>query len=142
MQKIMVPIDGSAGCENALRFAADLATRFDAELELVYAYDTPGINFGGVVAFSKEDSLRAKAAATKTAFERAEAVLKEHKVLRRHVSLEGVPSVELINYAKKSRPFMVVMGSRGVATLDGIILGSVSERVMRGADCPVTIIKS
>jgi nucleotide-binding universal stress UspA family protein len=51
------------------------------------------------------------------------------------------PAKAIVGQAKKSRVFMIVMGSRGLRALKRLVLGSVAERTLRYARCPVLIVK-
>jgi nucleotide-binding universal stress UspA family protein len=55
--------------------------------------------------------------------------------------VRGNPTVEIIAFAERNEVDLIVMGSRGLSPIDGVVMGSVSERVLRGAPCPVTIVR-
>jgi nucleotide-binding universal stress UspA family protein len=59
----------------------------------------------------------------------------------RHVLLEGDPADAIIGHAAGSRIDMIVMGTHGRTGLDRILMGSVAERVLRGAHCSVLVVK-
>lgn len=52
----------------------------------------------------------------------------------------GDPAQEIIAAAREKRADLIVMGSRGRGQLEGLILGSVSERVLHSAQMPVLIV--
>lgn len=63
-----------------------------------------------------------------------------------HLSVEGVlkvgdPAQEIINFARDGDYNQIVIGSRGMGGLKGIVLGSVSSKVVQLAACPVTVVK-
>ena len=53
----------------------------------------------------------------------------------------GDPATAIADYAKKQRCSAIVMGSRGRGRVRGLVLGSVADRVLHLAACPVTIVK-
>jgi nucleotide-binding universal stress UspA family protein len=58
-----------------------------------------------------------------------------------HRYLTGFPVAELLKLAETSHIDLIVMGSHGRSGLSRIVMGSVAEGVMRGASCPVLIVK-
>jgi nucleotide-binding universal stress UspA family protein len=59
----------------------------------------------------------------------------------RHVLLEGDPAEEIIRYATESQADMIVMGTHGRTGLERLLMGSVAEKVLRGAPCSVLVAK-
>ncbi len=59
----------------------------------------------------------------------------------RHVLLEGDPAGEIIRYATDSAMDLIVMGTHGRTGLERLLMGSVAERVLRGAACSVLVVK-
>lgn len=65
---------------------------------------------------------------------------------KRGIKAEGVtkmgnPAQEVVDYAHEGNFSQIVIGSRGMGSLKGIVLGSVSSKVIHLADCPVTVVK-
>ena len=56
--------------------------------------------------------------------------------------LTGDPDDEILTYAEKNRPNLIVMGARGLRSAFGILLGSVAQRVVEHAPCPVLIARA
>lgn len=55
--------------------------------------------------------------------------------------LRGKPGPEIVKYANDQKADIVVIGSRGLNTLQEMVLGSVSHKVMKRANCPALIVK-
>ena len=55
--------------------------------------------------------------------------------------LEGVPAKEIVEFAEKKKADLIVMGTTGKTGLERILLGSVAERVIKNAHCPVLVVK-
>jgi len=53
----------------------------------------------------------------------------------------GDPASEILSTADKIRADLIIIGSRGLGTLKGVVLGSVSQKIAQLADCPVMIVK-
>jgi nucleotide-binding universal stress UspA family protein len=78
----------------------------------------------------------------KKALESVEKAAKKHKVKVKTLINEGSPAKEILNTAKQEKTDLIIMGTAGRSGLDKFFLGSVSEKVLRAAHCPVMIIKS
>lgn len=55
--------------------------------------------------------------------------------------IEGTPAEAIIDVAKTRKVDLIIMGSRGMGTLAGLLLGSTSQKVVSHADCPVLIVR-
>ena len=53
----------------------------------------------------------------------------------------GDPAAEIIKIAEKENVNVIIIGSRGLSTIKGVFLGSVSQKVTHHATCPVMIVK-
>jgi nucleotide-binding universal stress UspA family protein len=59
----------------------------------------------------------------------------------RHVLLEGNPAEEIIRHATEVRTDVIVLGTHGRTGLERLLMGSVAEKVLRGAPCSVLVVK-
>jgi nucleotide-binding universal stress UspA family protein len=59
----------------------------------------------------------------------------------RHVLLEGDPATEILTCAAASRADLIVLGTHGRTGLERLLMGSVAEKVLRGAPCSVLVVK-
>lgn len=53
----------------------------------------------------------------------------------------GDPAAEIVNVAKETNADLIVIGSRGLGRVQGVLLGSVSDRVVHMAHCPVLVVR-
>ena len=53
----------------------------------------------------------------------------------------GDPAAEIIEIAEKEMADLIVIGSRGLGTIKGVFMGSVSQKVAHHSSCPVMIVK-
>lgn len=142
-EKILVPTDFSAHSIEAIRTAADIAARYDATITLVHAF-TP-------VAYPLPEGFvlltAAQMAELQTDFDRLLACAKreaEAAGARRvsTVQLMGSPEVEIAQYARDHAVDLIVMGTHGRTGIPHALLGSVAERVLRRASCPVLCVRA
>ena len=137
-KKILCPVDFSDPSRAALQYAAKLCQHFDADLTLFHAYQLPGYTLpeGSVVASPKM---------LQDLADQAEAHLVEWRTLAQsmgaaRVAVEkgiGDPAVEIVELAGEGGFDLVVVGTHGRTGLRHALLGSIAERVVRRAGCPV-----
>lgn len=70
-----------------------------------------------------------------------EDLLKTNQIDYNFTILHGTPGPTIVEYANKSKFDMLIIGSRGLNSLQEMVLGSVSHKVIKRADCPVLIVK-
>jgi nucleotide-binding universal stress UspA family protein len=58
----------------------------------------------------------------------------------RPITLFGDPAKEIITFAEEGHYDLIVMGRRGRGAVGKVLLGSVSDRVVKAASCPVTVV--
>lgn len=141
-EKILVPIDFGLHSTEAMRRAVDVAEHYGASLTLVYVYEpldyalpegyalyTPQ-QVGQLLEDFKE---RLRAAAREV--ESMGATRVSHEVLT------GPAASEIVEYARTHGMDLIVMGTHGRRGLSHLLMGSVAERVLRTAPCPVLTVK-
>jgi nucleotide-binding universal stress UspA family protein len=136
---ILVPVDFSAGSLRALDLADSLANQFNAVLVLVHVLDP-------IYTAGRLDSPRLRAHRAEA---RQEAELKlgrlaqistrESERPRKHHVIDGVAPDAILTFAKKAKADWIVMGSKGQTGVKRLLAGSVAERVVRHATCPVLV---
>lgn len=131
-ETILVPTDGSTEVERAVAYAADLADTHGASIRAVYVVNAA--SYGGLpMETSWEgvvDTLRAEG---RDAVERVADLVDGVPV--ETAVLEGSPSRVIVEEAADCD--LVVMGTHGRGGIDRLLLGSVTERVVRSAPVPV-----
>ncbi len=142
-KRICCPIDFSDASRAAMEVAADLARRCGAELVLLHAYPVPGYTFpdGSVVASPKMMQELAEQAEHHLAAGRIDA---ERIVGAPRVATEkavGEPAAEIVAYAKGAGIDLLVLGTHGRTGIEHALMGSVAERVVRRARCPVLTVR-
>jgi len=144
-QSILVPVDGSRHAEKALKVAAQLAKGSSAVLHLMTVAEFPpdniGLFTGGVAEpYAEEEREKLAKGMKEEAHKAIDQARKEVDLLDievREVVRQGRPAELIVDQAKELGADVIVMGSRGVSDVRGMVFGSVSHKVSHTADCTV-----
>jgi nucleotide-binding universal stress UspA family protein len=141
MKTILVPTDFSELSEQALGTAIDFARVFKAGIELVHVYVEPTYVLPPPVEvatfpFVTADVLAKVQEGLDAEQERVEAA----GIPCKTTALTGRAAPEIVAHAKEIGADMIVMGTHGRSGLEHAILGSVAERVVHRAPCPVLVV--
>jgi nucleotide-binding universal stress UspA family protein len=135
----LVPVDFSKGSEIALKHAVKLARDNRSKLVLVHVLSTMTLYPPEETFFTYQDIVRKDAEDQfKKLVRRSGLKPQEYRSL---ILMGEDVAHAIARQAKKSRASMIVMGSHGRTGLQRLLLGSVAERTLRYADCPVLIVK-
>lgn len=138
-ERILLAVDGSDHALHATRKAAELARCMKpVEFRLVVAYDSIPLYLGEpnmqvVITNRKGEAEDILNTAVK---ELGELPCEIHTEI-----IEGDPASAIIEVAKVRQSDVIVMGSRGLGRLAGLLLGSTSQKVVSHAPCPVLIVR-
>lgn len=135
---ILVPTDGSRDARGAIEEAFDLAERLDASVHLLYVLDV-GASYPAEFAsgaFLEALEREGEDHLAELAADGEERGLEVVTAVR-----DGTPHREILEYAEGAPVDLIVMGTRGRRGIDRVLLGSVTERVVRLADVPVMTIR-
>lgn len=142
--RILVPVDFSPFASDAVRRARALAALFGAELDLLFVAEdrqVPVFNDTGLPAFMTlhlDDSIVEGAGeALRQLFQSTTGPDVPATYHVRH----GHPAKEIVDFAEDFDAGLIVMGTHGVTGLAHFFLGSIAERVVRAAPCPVLTIR-
>ena len=149
LKKILVPIDFSEGAEPAIAMAATMARTFGAAVELLHVWQPPPlIPFPVVVVPSSGEStpVNMEELARTTAgahMKELAARLRDQGVaeVRSRVGI-GSPAHEIVELAELGHFDLIIMGTHGRTGVAHAVLGSVAEKVVRRARCPVLTVRS
>jgi nucleotide-binding universal stress UspA family protein len=138
-KRILLAVDGSDHALHATRKAAELARCMKpVELRIVVAYDPIPLYLG-------EPNMQVVITNRKgEAEETLNAAVKEVGSISCEIHteiLEGDPASAILEVAKTRGSDVIVMGSRGLGLLAGLLLGSTSQKVVAHAPCPVLIVR-
>lgn len=147
INKILVATDGSEHAKKAIDYACDLALKYDAEVSLLHVIHKAGVpkSLLKVIGAHRIEKTPEHAILTEIGdriIEMAERAFKERGVRNfRSSIIEGDPAQAIIEFAREEGVDMIVMGSRGLGTLEGVFLGSVSHKVCNLAHCTCLTVK-
>mgnify|MGYP006280576251 FL=1 len=149
-KKLLVAVDGSEGAGKAASLAAGLAKRLDVPMELVFVFPTDmealaGVPGGGVSRESRKyfvpgafETLEKEA--TELVFTHAREAAGNNNLIMEETVLFGMAAHMLIDHANETSGALLVMSRRGRSHMTEMLLGSVSQRVIQKAHCPVLLV--
>jgi len=138
-QKILVTTDGSDYSYTAGEHAVYLAKNLGAEILVINVVNVDqafhsGIHYAESVAMLEQ--------AGNAAVSRIETLCQENAVACRGLTLRGDPRSVILAFASEEKVDCIVMGSIGMSALERVLVGSVSEKVLRHAKCPVLLVRN
>lgn len=139
IKKILVATDFSEHSEKALRYGTELSLKFKAELHLFHAVAIAPVLYGEGASFPYQSQVEFEQQAAKE-LDRLEIESEGGLQVVRH-TCSGAPFVEIIRYAKENDVDLIVMGTHGRGAIAHMLMGSVAEKVVSKAPCPVLIVR-
>jgi nucleotide-binding universal stress UspA family protein len=142
LRNVLVAVDFSDTSADAVRYARELVRSFNAAIHLLHvvpdplqqpwAVEAPGLDFPGLSdQWQVEAHERLVALAASTELDTRQSTL----AIR-----TGVPHRAIVDYAAEHGTDLIVLGSHGHSPVVHFLLGSVTERVVRQARCPVLVV--
>lgn len=132
-QRILVPTDGSVGTAHVALQAIDLAEQYGATVHVLHVVDESlRSQFGELTGLGEELEARGQ-----QAVERIERMARTHGVAVETALEEGDPATTISTYADDAGADLIVMGTHGRSGVRRRLIGSVTDRVVREAPCPV-----
>jgi len=140
LRRVLVPTDFSETSDAAVTYGVALARGFNAKLYVLHVLDrTPAETTGGTeyplgLFESMQDAARGYLSKTLT----------EQQVKELRAEFEtrvGAPYAEIVRYAQDRDVDLIVMGTHGRGFVAHMLMGSVAEKVVRRAPCPVLTVR-
>ena len=142
VRTILVPIDFSSHASAVLEWAAHLAKEHGSKLVLLHAYHLP-VDFqqleGAYLPPDFWNQVKGDAAEN---LDKAAKPLRDRGLTVETVVREGYPATAIEEEARDRGVDLVVIGTKGHSGLKHLLLGSVAERVVQKAPCPVLAVKT
>jgi nucleotide-binding universal stress UspA family protein len=138
--RILVPTDFSGTSDAALEFAKTIATNFGASLHLVHVFEDPFVTGAFAAETYAPMPPATRAALLDDATTRLGHRLPAEEEARFHGTTEiitGISAPAIVEYARERDIDLIVMGTHGRTGMAHLLIGSVAERVVRTAHCPV-----
>lgn len=139
--KIMVAIDKAEITNNLLEATVEIAQNKQTQITLVNVsqdYVSNGMIY--VPENFLEDILNEMEKASLEQLDQAKSKLKSAGIIPETVHLKGDPGYEILNYARETEQQLIIIGSRRLRGVKGMMLGSVSHKVSQLSSCPVLIV--
>jgi len=137
-KRILLAVDGSEHAIRAAKVAAELARSMQAELRVVVVYEAIPSYLGEP---DLQGAINARLNEAQGILQTAVTALGEIPGEIHTEILEGNSAEAIINVANTHSSDVIVMGSRGLGRLAGLLLGSTSQKVVSHAPCPVLIVR-
>ena len=135
-KKILVPVDGSEHSMLAKRKAMGMASAMEAEIVLMYATGKIPNLIGGEAREALAEDMMKEADDVLAKFR---AILDEKGVSYTERVVSGDPGDMICQTAKEEGCDLIIMGSRGLSDFEGMVLGSVTHRVLSTCSLPVLV---
>lgn len=137
-KKILVPVDGSEHALKALAFAIDLAEKYEATLSLLYVVTSQVVpdsigDFRDWV-YEREAGAKVISACEERASDRG------LKSVETSIQ-KGQPGQVIVDRARDTNVDLIVMGTRGLSDMQGLLMGSVAHKVSHLAHCTVVTVR-
>ncbi|AMD01762.1 universal stress protein [Halomonas chromatireducens] len=142
---ILVPVDGSENAKKALSVACQLANQADATLHILHipeelSHETTLV--WGIGAIAIEASRQERDDIGQQVVEKAAQAARDKGVTKVETAIgRGDPARSIISEAKTRGVEAIIMGSRGLSDLRGLVVGSVSHKVSHAAECTVITVR-
>ena len=143
LHRILVPTDFSKFSANALTYGTAFAEKFGAELYLLHVVQDLALFIPEAVLVVPPvlPPVEQFLTAARAALDRVIAGLNLPGVTVHPAVSEGTPFDEIIRFAREKDIDLIVMGTHGHTGLAHILMGSVAEKVVRKAPCPVLTVR-
>ena len=146
---LLVPTDGSKPATKAVVIAADLAQKYDAKLIILHVMRELGREgvSEGLRAYAKVEHIHvserdALESLADQVTQSAKKLALEHKAPDVEIQTEvGDAASIILNVARNRNADLIVMGSRGLGEIQGLLMGSVSHKVAHLSECTCATVK-
>lgn len=139
IKKLLVPTDFSSESEKSLDFAVMMAKKFGSKIYLFHAIEP--FPYTTTDAFMIVDNSEALRSIAENLIKNSAALLRKKGVSVTSSLSLGSPAGEIVMKAEREKVDMIIMGTHGRKGVEHILLGSVAEKVLRLANCPVLTIR-
>jgi nucleotide-binding universal stress UspA family protein len=140
IKKILIPTDGSDYSMRAAEYGISIAKVFGAQIKALFVIDT--LVLDQILKVTTRESAEADLKQDGERYTNYVLSLAEKENIKADAQVAmGNPVEQIVNLAKSSGVDLIVMGTYGRRGAERILIGSVAERVIEHAPCPVLVIK-
>jgi nucleotide-binding universal stress UspA family protein len=136
-ERILVAVDGSPYSRQAIPIATELAKRFAGDVFALHVFER---ELSRAAAFPVETPDEATSVITEAVKAFRDAGVNATGEVRH--ALTGHAAKQIVEAAKEKGSDLIVMGSRGLSDIGGLLLGSVTHKVMQLAHIPVLVVRA
>lgn len=137
-KNILVAVDGSEHALKAAHIAGDFARQMQADLRVVTAYDPVPTYLGEP---NLQNALNERFSQANQVLDEALKQIGEIPGELKTEVLEGPPAEAILAVVEARGNDLIIMGTRGLGRLQGLLLGSQSQKVVSHAPCPVLLVR-
>ena len=140
IKNILLPVDFSEPCFEATKYAVELAEKFDATLHLLHVIVDPVV----YLPMFESNPLPSHEEFESYAQQQLDAWIADQDKSRCTTEthwIHGSPFVEIVKFARGTETDLIVIGTHGRGPVTHLLMGSVAERVVRKANCPVLTVR-
>jgi nucleotide-binding universal stress UspA family protein len=140
---ILYATDGSEHARKALDYTSRLARLTEARITVLHAYPPlPRSDFGAMISTSEYNKLlHYRMAEGNKILDEAMEALEEEGIEAERDLTEGPMAEAILSAARARNCDLIIVGARGLSNLQGLLLGSVSQKVIQHANCPVLVVR-
>lgn len=142
IKNILVPTDFSEISKEAIDYACELAQMHGATLHIIHVFEEPAFpsfyEAGALVLYGKVPDIRNQ---TQEALDQLKTKLNNNLTVKTDL-LDGHAAGQICAYAEANAVDLIVIPTYGLRGFKHVLLGSVAERVVREANCPVFVYKN
>lgn len=145
LSRILVPTDFSPSSDAALEYAKMLAERLSVSMHVLHVIEEPDVAGGWGSEVYISELPRIREAAQREAEKRLNGIFTANERGRLKVSTEvadGRAARTIVEVARQQEIDLIVMGTHGRSGVARLLLGSVTEKVLRTASCPVLAVRT
>lgn len=140
-KKILCPVDFSEFTDETLAYAVDIAKKYQSELHLLHVipnlnYFTPYESF-----LTPENLVAVEKNIENEINDDFDKILNKLDVPAKKIIKNGAAFVEIIEYAASESIDLIIMGTHGRSGIKHVLIGSVAEKTIRKATCPVLTVR-
>jgi nucleotide-binding universal stress UspA family protein len=141
LKRILVPTDFSDFSKQAARYGCELAARFESNIDLLHVIELPVMAMPSPGAPLPDELIAGAETHAKEEIERwLTPEMRAGLDISHHVC-RGAPFLEIVRFALENNSDLIVIGTHGRTGLVHALIGSVAEKVVRKAPCPVLSVR-
>ena len=135
--RIVCPVDFSDISKKALRTAAELSKIFSSKLSVIYVVPTHIIR-KNIYEINDIDGLVNKL--LEESRDKLDAFVHDIDIKEPCLTEEGEPDKRIVSFSRENDADLIVIGARGLGLIKGMLIGSVTDAVLKSSPCPVLVI--